>query len=75
MYAIIFLLIFATLVVAYGLLIHKTGNIDLLPYRAQHSIRGKDDVRYVGLMTVRVGLVLGAILLAGLAIVMAMGLD
>ena len=73
MYAILFLLIFAALLVAYGLALHKTGNVNLMPYRATHSIRGKQDVRRVGLITIRVGLALGAILVVALVVVKAMG--
>ena len=73
MYAIVFLLIFAALLVAYGLVIYKTGNVNLIPYRATHSIRDKQDVRRVGLLTTRVGLVLGALLLVALAVVLLTG--
>lgn len=75
MYAIEFLLIFAVAVVAYGFVLHKTGNKELLPYRAMHSIRNKQDVIYVGLWTMRVGAVMAAVLLVALAIVKALGID
>lgn len=68
MYAVIFLLIFAVLIVAYGFVLYKTGSVDLMPYRAIHSIRGKQDVKHVGLVTMRVGLVLGAVLLVALGV-------
>lgn len=62
-HASLFLLIFALALVLYGLLLAKTGNRDLVPYRATHSIRNKDDVKRVGRIVVVVGLVLGAVML------------
>ena len=62
-HASLFMLIFALALVLYGLLLAKTGNRDLMPYRAIHSIRNKDDVKCVGRIVVVVGLVLGAVML------------
>lgn len=61
-------LIFAVALVLYGAAIAKTGNKDLLPYRAQHSVRNAEDVRRVGRITVVVGLVIGALSLVGIAV-------
>ena len=52
-------LIFATLLVLYGAALAKTGNRDLLPYRARHSVRTTADVIRVGVIVVRVGAVIG----------------
>ena len=62
-HACLFLLIFALALVLYGLLLAKTGNRDLMPYRAVHSIRNKEEVKRVGRIVVVVGLVLGAVML------------
>ena len=62
-HASLFLLIFALALVLYGLLLAKTGNRDLMPYRAVHSIRNKEEVKRVGRIVVVVGLVLGAVML------------
>lgn len=67
-HASVFLLIFALALVLYGLLLAKTGNRDLMPYRAMHSIRNKEEVRHVGRIVVVVGLVLGATMLVALAL-------
>lgn len=67
-HASLFLLIFALALMLYGLLLAKTGNRDLMPYRATHSIGGKDDVRRVGRIVVVVGLALGALMLLVLAL-------
>ena len=57
-YAALFILIFAILIVLYGTVLAHTGNVELLPMRAQLSIRGPEDVRHVGTISARVGLVL-----------------
>jgi hypothetical protein len=67
-HASLFLLIFALALVLYGLLLAKTGNRNLMPYRATHSIRNKEDVRRVGRIVVMVGLVLGAVMLLTFAL-------
>lgn len=59
----LFMLIFAIALVLYGLLMAITGNRDLMPYRAIHSIRNKEDVKRVGRIVVVIGLVLGAVML------------
>ena len=69
MNAVKFLLIFAALVLVYGFAIYRTGDAGLIPYRARHSIASKEDVRLVGLVTMRVGLVLAGVLLVALLIV------
>ncbi|MBR3318408.1 MAG: hypothetical protein IKG21_11375 [Atopobiaceae bacterium] len=70
MHAIEFLLIFAAALVLYGLVMWRTGNVDLMPYHATYSISSKDDVRRVGLIVARVGLVLGAVLCAALMLML-----
>ena len=52
-------LIFALTLVLYGALLAKTGDKNLLPYRAMHSVRGSHDVKRVGRIVVVVGLVIG----------------
>ena len=59
-----FFLIFAISLVLYGALLAKTGNKGLLPARASHSVRGPQDVRRVGSVTMAVGAVVGALALA-----------
>ena len=68
-HASLFLLIFALALVLYGLLLAKTGNRDLMPYRTTHSIRNKEEVMRVGRIVVVVGLVLGVAMLLALALV------
>lgn len=63
-----FFLIFAIALTLYGAAIAKTGNRDLLPYRAIHSIRNSEDVKRVGRIVVRVGLIVGAFSLVGIAL-------
>lgn len=70
MHAIEFLLIFAAALVLYGLVMWRTGNVNLIPYHATHSIGSNDDVRRVGLIVVRVGLILGAVLCAALVLLL-----
>ena len=60
-YAALFILIFAVLVVIYGAILAHTGNVELLPLRAQPSISGPADVKRVGVISARVGLVLAAL--------------
>lgn len=60
-----FFLIFALVTVLYGSILAKTGNKDLMPYRAIHSISGPSDVKRVGRIVVVVGLVI-----AGMALLM-----
>lgn len=61
----ILFVIFGIVLVLYGALVAKTGDINLLPYRSSRSIPSGDDeqVRRVGRIVVRVGLVIGAIAL------------
>ena len=56
--------VFGAVLVAYGYAIWRTGNKDILPMRAQISIRGEDDVRRIGKWVVIVGI---AVLLPALA--------
>lgn len=62
MHAAIFLLLFAGLLALYGLVLYRTGDVTMLPYRARHSVRGKADVKRVGLIVLRIGLLLAAVL-------------
>lgn len=59
-------LIFAVVLLLYGSVLFKTGDKDMLPLRAQLSVATKEDVRRVGQVIVRVGLVLGVLALAGI---------
>lgn len=68
MYATLFLLIFAAALVLYGFALKRTGSIDLMPYRTQHTIRGPEDVRYAGAIVMRIGAILAAILLLVLTV-------
>ena len=61
LYASIFFLIFAFVLLLYGAALTKTGNKELLPWRAQHSIRNADDVRRVGRVTCVVALIIAAV--------------
>ena len=54
-----FFLIFAAMLALYGALLMATGNKNLLPYRAIHSVHGPSDVRHVGRITVIVATVVG----------------
>lgn len=51
--------IFGAALLLYGFVLFRTGNKDLLPLRAQYSVRGKADVMRVG----KYVLIIGAILL------------
>ena len=73
MHAITFLLVFAAALVLYGLAMWKTGDVGLMPFHRVHSIRGSADVRHVGIIVCRVGLVLAALLLVALLLVRAEG--
>ena len=61
LYASLFLCIFALALMAYGAILAKTGNKELLPMRAIHSVRGPEDVKRVGRIVVVVGLVVGIV--------------
>jgi len=67
-YASLFLLIFALSLMLYGLLLARTGDQNLMPYRTAHSIRNEDDVRRVGRIVVIVGLVLGTAMILTFAL-------
>ncbi len=56
-------MIFGLCLFLYGLALVKTGDVNLLPYAAQHSVANSDDVRRVGRIVVVIGLVLLAITL------------
>ena len=60
-YACVLFLAFAAALVAYGAILAKTSNKELLPRRAVHSIRNGDEVKRVGHIVVTTGLVIGAI--------------
>ena len=55
--------IFGIALVIYGAVLTQTGNVELLPWRAQHSIRGPEDVKRVGRITIVVGIVIGLVAL------------
>ena len=63
-----FFCIFAVALVLYGLLMVKTGNKDLIPYRAIHSVRNADDVRRVGRWVLCVGVAIGVLALLGVLV-------
>ena len=67
LYACIFFIIFAVVLLIYGGVLYRTGNKELLPLRAQPTIRSEDDVRRVGHITCIVASVIA--LLAVLAII------
>lgn len=56
-----FFLIFAIVLALYGAELARTGNKKLLPYRAERSVRGPDDVRRVGKISMVIALVIGAL--------------
>lgn len=60
-------LIFAGALALYGLLMAKTGKLDLMPYRARHSINGPDDVKRVGREVIKVALVIAVVALLVMA--------
>lgn len=53
-------LIFALVLALYAAILAHTGNRDWLPLRAARSVRGPEDVRRVGRITLVVALVIGA---------------
>lgn len=61
LYASIFFLIFAVALALYSQALITTGDKKLMPWRAQHTVRGPEDVRLVGRTTRTVALVIGAI--------------
>ena len=67
-----FFLIFEVTLVGYGTLLAYTGNKNLLPQRAMHSVSGPDDVRRVGRIVVRVGI---AVAVAALILRLLSGLS
>lgn len=58
-----FFLIFAIALVCYGAILVKTGNKELLPYRAMHTVRNKQDVMRVGRIVIVVGIVIAVVAL------------
>lgn len=54
-----FFLIFGAALVCYGAILAKTGDKELLPYRAMHTVRNKQDVMRVGRIVIVVGVVIG----------------
>ena len=66
LYACIFFTIFAAALLIYSYALYKTGDKNLLPYRAQPSIRNEDDVRRVGLISARVALIIAALAVAAI---------
>ena len=63
-----FFLIFAVALALYGFLMAKTGKLDLIPYRARHSINGPDDIRRVGRAVIKIALVIGVVALLVIAL-------
>ena len=61
LYASIFFLIFAVALALYSQALVNTGDKNLLPWRAQHSISGPEDVRIAGRATRAVAFVIGVI--------------
>lgn len=66
MYAMIFLLIFAIVLVVYGAIMQRTGDASMIPFRARHSVTSKGDVRRVGRIVMHIGGALAAILVLAL---------
>ena len=64
MHASTLFVVFAMVLMLYGAALVRTGDKNLLPARAIHSVRGPHDVRRVGRITMRVGLVIGILALA-----------
>lgn len=61
LYACIFFIIFAVVLLFYSYALYKTGDKDLLPLHVQYSIKNEDDVRRVGLIAARVALIIAAL--------------
>jgi hypothetical protein len=61
LYASMLFLAFAAVLVVHGAILAKTGNKVLLPLRATHSIRNRNEVKRVGRIVIGTGLVIGAI--------------
>lgn len=68
LYVCVFMLIFACALCLYGWYIYKSGKVESLPYRIQHTVRTSADVRRIGYGTVLVGLCLGALVLIAIVI-------
>ena len=56
-YACLFMTIFFACCGLYGLVVERTGDKEMLPYRAQHSVRDEDDVRRIGHVTALVSVI------------------
>ncbi len=66
LYASQFICIFAVTLVVYGAILAKTGNVNLVPRRAAHSLSGPEEAKRVGRIVVVVGLVIGVLSLIGI---------
>lgn len=64
----LFFLIFAALLLLYGAILAKTGSKDLLPMRAAISISSKDEVRRVGAIVCRIGVIIAVVCLIALVL-------
>ena len=68
LYACIFFIIFAAALLLYGGALMKTGDKGLLPFRAQHTVSGPEDVRRVGRYVCIVALVIAAFALLAIVV-------
>lgn len=64
----LFFLFFAAALLLYGAILARTGNKDLLPYRAMVSISSKYEVKRVGIIVCRIGMIIGAVCLLALVL-------
>ncbi|MDO4538017.1 MAG: hypothetical protein Q4B54_07630 [Coriobacteriales bacterium] len=60
----ILFLIFAIALLLYGAAMVKTGDGGLVPFQSAHSIRDRNDVKYLGRIVAIVGLIIGIVALA-----------
>ena len=68
LYASQFICIFAATLVVYGAILAKTGNVNLVPRRAVHSLSGPEEAKHVGRIVVVVGIVIGVLSLIGIIV-------
>ena len=73
LYVCMFMLIFACALCLYGWYIHKSGKVESLPYRIQHTIQTASDVRRIGYVTTVVGLCMGVLVLIAIVIMAILG--
>ena len=53
--------VFGIALLAYGIVLKRSGNIDLLPYRVQPTVSTEADVKRIGLITLRIGLIIALV--------------